>query len=244
MRLQTIAPLCGALLGAFACTAQAEVHLVFHPVVEFGEWEAEARGFVTRDTDPSLRADQVTEAEIAYGVTPYWWTELEMIFDKPPGETAALAAIASENVFQLTEQGEYFADFGLFAEYERSIGERIHEITLAPIVEKDFGLLQATANVFFTRKFGPDSTESEVEISEAAQLRYRWLPAFEPGIEYQSDPESRSVGPGIFGKIPLGNGRLKYQLVALFGLKNDSPDQTFRWTLEYEFGRSQARSPT
>jgi hypothetical protein len=239
MRLNTIAPLAGALLGAFACAdARADadaVNIVFHPIVEYGEKEAEVRGFVTHDSDPAKSGDAITKADVAYGITPRWWSELEFVWDKPAQQGTQFAAIATENVFQLTEQGEYFADFGLFAEYERAVHENINEIVLAPIVQKQVGPILATANLFLSREFGTDAESSKLEKTWAAQAIWRGDERFEPGIEYYGAANNGQVGPGLFGTIRFGSNKLKWQAVALFATTQSAPDETFRWGLEYEF---------
>lgn len=216
-------------------SALAGVNIVFHPIVEMGEWELEARGFVQQDEDPAKDGLQVIKADIAYGVNAWWWTELEFIAEKAPGSSLELEAIASENVFQFSDQGEYFADFGGFFEYERETEHDVNEIVFGPIVQKDWGALQGTANLFFERQFGSDATEHELEVLGAGQLKYRAAQAWQPGVEYYGDENSQNFGPGLFGGFKLGGNKLKYEVVALFGLTDASADNTFRWLLEYEF---------
>ena len=215
--------------------AAAAINKVFSPVVEWGEKEIELRGFFTRDSDPAKNALRVDKFDLALGVTQWWFTELEFVFVREPGQKEDLEAIASENVFQLSEQGEYFADFGLFFEYERELGAKVHEILVGPIVQKQFGSWVATANIFFERKFGSEATEKEIETKTAVQLKYRLSESFEPGVEYYGEAEDRNLGPAAFGKVKLGQTKLKWQAAWLFGLTDTAADNSIRWMLEYEF---------
>ncbi len=213
----------------------AGVNKVFSPLVEYGELEFELRGFFTQDADPARDGLQVNKADLAYGVTPTWFTELEFVFEHPPGGDHELEAIASENVFQLTEQGEYFADFGLFAEYERELEHDVNEVVLGPIVQKQWGSWLGTANLFFERQFGSEALEHELETQSAVQLKYRLVGTFEPGLEYYGDENSQNAGPAAFGLLRLNHGKLKWQAAWLFGLTGASPDNSLRWMFEYEF---------
>lgn len=213
----------------------AVVNKVFKPTVEYGEKEIELRGFFTQDADPLKDNAQVNKFDIAWGATQWWFTELEFVWEKEPGGSNELAAIASENVFQLSEQGQYFADFGFFFEYEREWKAKVHEIVLGPIVQKQFGQWLGTINVFFERKFGPEVVEREIETKTAAQLKYRLSPFFEPGIEYYGEEEDMNLGPAAFGQVKLGSTKLKWQAAWLFGLTDVAADNSIRWMLEYEF---------
>jgi hypothetical protein len=213
----------------------AAVNKVFYPIVEPGEVEIELRGFVVQDADPARDGLQVNKADLAYGVTPRWFTELEFVFERLPGQSQELEAIASENVFQLTEQGEYFADFGLFAEYERVIGAKVHEIVLGPIVQKQFDQWLATANLFFEQQFGSEKTETGIEMKSGLQLKYRLSEGFEPGLEYYGYENDQNAGPAAFGLVRMGQNKLKWQAAWLFGLTDVSADNSVRWMLEYEF---------
>ncbi len=43
------------------------------------------------------------------------------------------------------------------------------------------------------------------------------------------------IGPAFFGQVALGaRDKLKYDGAILFGLNNNTPDTTVRFTLEYE----------
>ena len=60
--------------------------------------------------------------ELGTGLTPWWHSELELGFDRAPGinEPTLLTQAVWENMFQLTEPGEQFADVGFYFEYGQS----------------------------------------------------------------------------------------------------------------------------
>jgi hypothetical protein len=50
------------------------------------------------------------------------------------------------------------------------------------------------------------------------------------------DRRSHSVGPAVFGKLPIGNHQaIKYNAAWLLGKSNATPDRTLRMQIEYEF---------
>jgi hypothetical protein len=64
--------------------------------------------------DPhASRSDEYT-AELEYGVTSWWQTELELEFERDPGPGQAtyFNQVTSENLFQFTERGQYWLDAG------------------------------------------------------------------------------------------------------------------------------------
>jgi hypothetical protein len=92
-----------------------------------------------------------------------------------------------------------------------------------------------TTNFLVEKKFGSDNTEHEVELLGAAQLKYRYSPSLEPAIEYYGDESTHAVGPVLLGKTRWGNTPVKWEIGALAGLNDDTPDFTLRWLLEWEF---------
>ena len=223
------------LLLLIKLPAAAEVNKIFYPTVVEGEREIEVRGFNAPHADP----EQINKADVAYGLTPWWFSELEFEFEKAPGQSNHLNAIASENVMQLTEAGQYFADFGMFWEYERDelmAHDVVHKIVLGPIVSKEIGRWQGTANLFAEREFGPDAGTSSLKWNNAFQLKYRMHELFEPGAEYYAASDGQNLGPAVLSQFRWGTRQtLKTQFSYLWGLTRDAAPTTFRWMFEYEF---------
>ena len=68
------------------------------------------------------------------------------------------------------------------------------------------------------------------------QTRYRGNAAFEPGVEIYAGQDSRGIGPVLQGSIITGSRKsLHWEAGGIFGLGKSSPDNTWRFLLEYEF---------
>ena len=140
-----------------------------------------------------------------------------------------------EAKWQLTEQGEFWADWGMLFELEREANEDIWEFVTAVLVEKEWGKWSGAANFFVVNERGSD-INNELETKLNVQARYRYSRAFEPAIEFYSGQDTLGLGPAFLGQLSMGNGkRLKWEAGAIFGLDNDSPNQTLRFLLEFEF---------
>lgn len=213
------------------------------PAVEYGEREIELRYGTASPTD-DVRQSAAALA-FGYGVTTWWATELAGKWHR--SEATSFDEIEWENRFQLTEPGEYFADFGLLVEIERPRDHAEgYELRIGPLMQKDFGPVQANFNVLVERHYR--ATEPErTELGYEWQLRYRYRPAFDfgaqgfggvgPWNDWSSAREQQHIaGPAIFGKFGLGGRHvLKYDAAVLFRLSDAAPATTVRGQLEYEF---------
>src|SRR5436309_6034090 len=131
-----VAALCNT--GHFAISPAAADHKVYSPYVEEGVLEFEARGHRTIDRKSDKNDQQTQIYEIAYGVNSWWYTSLFGVLDKQPGEGFRYSATAWENIFQLTPQGKYWADVGLYFEYRKShLPSEPGEIETKLLLEKD-----------------------------------------------------------------------------------------------------------
>jgi len=219
-------------------------HIVYSPIVEEGEKAIELRGHYDFDENDSLDGGQAYKIEFEWAPFSRWLTELLVKYEREPGENLEATEIASENVFQLTEQGKYWMDFGLLAEYVYSLeddGEDAIEIGL--LGQKDFGRNEVRLNVIFEQEL---ESGADLEMEYRWQYRYRRNERFEPGVEMYgglgewgesgsfSDHEQQ-LGPAMYGKFRTGTAALNYEVAALFGLTDESPDATVRFMLEYEF---------
>jgi hypothetical protein len=216
---------------------------VFVPTVVQGELELELLGgYQWWHNNEEDRLRQLV-GEIGYGFTSWWKSELGIGTTRLPNESYKLDEIEWENIFALTEPGQYWLDLGLFAEFARDYAEGRNAIKLGPMFQKEFGSLQANLNVLFERQLG-SGAESGAEIGYQWQLKWRGDPRFEPGLQgfgtlgrtndfgHQTDA---NIGPAFFGYIPTGQrSKLKYDAAVLFGLNKNTPDTTLRFQIEYE----------
>ncbi len=207
---------------------------VYSPHVEAGETEFEVRTEITDHTDNSDNKTQ-TKLEIGRAITPHWLTEWVAEFEREEGNTRA-SAIELENIFQLSEPGEYSVDFGLLLEVEKAlISGEPNEIVAGLLLEKDWGNLTATANINVEKQFG-DNHEAEIEKIVNARLLWRYQPTLQPALETFLAEEEKQAGPMIYGVLELAHHhKLKYDAGILLGLNNDSPDRVWRINFEYEF---------
>jgi len=214
--------------------ADAEIGRVYHPYVEPLEREFELRANVVDDTGHDRHKDQ--KYWLAYGFSPLerWFVEAYLIADKENGESLEVSGFELEALWQLTEQGEYWADWGLLFEVEREISDDAWEHAMAGLVEKEFGPTSLAANLYLIYEYG-SGIDNELETMAALQWRWRYREWFEPAIEYYKGDELNAAGPVALGMARFGRQKLKWELGPIFGLDSTTPDVTWRALLEYEF---------
>jgi hypothetical protein len=235
----------------------ADYH-VFSPYeIDLGELEIEHNGDAVFDRRPDQRGATSYTTELGTGLTPWWHSELELGFDRAPGDDqpTLLTQAVWENMFQLTEPGEQFADVGFFFEYGQSTttghNAAANEITFGPVIAKDIGRTTHTLNLFFTRQLGPDQTSQGLDLSYAWQSRWNiWTP-LSPAVEVYGDAGTLGNSPSLsrqqllagpvgvgllhLNELGLGHaGNLKYEIGWLFGATPATARGTLRWRLEVE----------
>lgn len=221
------------LLLALTSTSQA-AHVVYSPIVEGGETEIEVMMDYISDSSSPDDGTQIYYFEVAHGVNDRWMTELLIEYVDPNNGSMQAEAVEWENIFQLTEQGQYFADFGLFLELERSLENNSpDEIVAGLLVEKEFGKLTGVVNILAEKEFG-ENAESAVEGFGSAQLRWRYAPKLEPTLEAYVSEYNTRIGTLINGKLAAGENKFGYSLGVLWGADQDTAD-TVRAMIEYEF---------
>jgi high-affinity iron transporter len=214
---------------------------VYNPYVEKGELEIEARYGYAIDDDGDVDGEWKQKYAVGYGVTDFWFTEFYGKWEKKgdSGADIEFTAIEWENKFQLTNPGEYWADFGGILEYVHNTDGGADKVEVKGLVAKDVGKFSHTVNVIVERELGEKSS-GDTEFGTAFNSRYRYSPQFEPGIEmYNSfgdfegdfDDHKHMIGPVAQGKI-LGN--VGYDAGVLFGISDAASDATVKLILEYE----------
>lgn len=218
---------------------------VFYPNVVKGEFEFENRAFDTFDSDPSRGNTRNVTSEFAYGITDYWQAEIENEFEKGSQDKWRYHALGFENVFQLTEPGENYLDVGFFAEYEIAMQRGNSDgFIFGPILQKQFGRLLVTANLFVAADLGGNEPE-DPQFNYALEAKYLLTPLFQPGFQIYGAPgafsgfnrfsqQDNRAGPVIFGQFSTAPGKIKYEAGYLVGLTHDSPSGTLKFLLEYE----------
>lgn len=227
--------------------AGGPVPTVYSPIVSYREWELELRTG-SQDWARSTDGEQATVLGVGVGVAPRWFTEVVAEVTRTPGRASRVEALEWENILQLTEQGRYWLDAGLYAgyEYNRLEGER--ELELGPMLQKEVGRSVFNLNLILARHLEPRAPGAEphhTELDYAAQWRWRTRSAYiSPGVQAfgslgrvdRPDHQGLRAGPALFGEASLGGGRkFAYGAAVLAGISRDAPDLTVKFELEYEF---------
>ena len=236
-----------ALFGLVHSEPALATHKVYSPNVEYGETEIEFRGHTTFDDRTAKDDQQKYIIEVGHGFTDYWFSSVFGEIEKEQNGEMEYEATAWENIFQLTDQGQYWLDVGLYIEYEyahESYNNDKAEIKL--LLEKASGSWVHTFNIIFERQLGsnaPDETEQGYAWRTALLVSKQFEPALEiygstgeVGRPHHGKDQDHRAGPVIGGTINLGNkDKLAYEAGYLFGLTDAAPDGTLKFSLEYEF---------
>lgn len=224
-------------------SANAHALNVYSPYVEKGIMEIESENrfdFDDRSSEDNFRQHKF---EFGYGLTSKWKMEIIGELEKENQRGYEYSATEVENIFQLTEVGQYWADVGVLASYEfahpTGSSDKIEAFLL---VAKNFNNFTTMANIGFEQEVGNNSNNNpEGEIKWMAKYNYTQM--LNPGVEYYGefgeisnsdgyDSQKHRLGPVIYGK--LGHG-IKYETGVLFGISQAAEDYAFKVNLEYEF---------
>ncbi len=243
------------LLAAAALALPALAHAdpdeyVNVPTVEYGEREIDLK-YGTRRFDDARDRESAGSIGFGWGATPRWFTEAYFKYHKEEGDRTRYDELEWENKFQLTETNKYPVDLGLLTEIEvpRARAEGRYIVKLGPLVQFDTGALRWNTNVFVERAFQSRTEEPhETELRYQAQVTYRLPNGMDVGAQAfgdlgpwndwaPRDEQSHRIGPAVFGKVKLGEGRraIRYNAAWLFGASKAAADNGFRLQVEYEF---------
>lgn len=222
-------------------------HKVYSPTVELGETELEFRGHTTFDDQSAKDDQQKYIIEIGHGFTEYWFSSVFGEIEKEVNGEMEYEATAWENIFQLTEPGEYWLDMGIYFEYEYAHESYNNDkVEFKLLLEKATGNWVHTVNVIFERELGSNAP-GETELAYAWRSANLMGKSFEPALEIygktgelgspnHSEAQDHRAGPVISGQFKLGNtDKFVYEVGYLFGLTDAAPDGTLKFGLEYEF---------
>ncbi len=223
------------IMPVFALADGISIDKVYHPYVQPLEREIEARSLYLNDGNDLLDGTKLYRLGFGKSFSERILAELYVIGADEPGRNLSLDAYELELKWQLTEQGEFFADWGLLFELEAERDQHNWEYGTTLLVEKEFGRWTGALNLSVIYEWG-SNIRNEWETGLATQWRYRYSPAFEPAIELYSGDQSKGLGPVALGAVRFAEGRkLRWELGLIFGLDSESPDQTLRAMLEFEF---------
>ncbi|PKI17932.1 hypothetical protein CXF71_01620 [Colwellia sp. 12G3] len=231
--------LIGSFLSAvliFSNTALADgivVDKVYHPYVLPNEREVEWRMLAQRENGVSNDLAQ----RFAYGqsVTDNLMLEFYVLGERDSNDNFTLSAYEIEARWMMTEQGQYWADWGMLFEVEKEHQENNWEVTSGVIMEKEFGRTSLTLNAFLIYEWG-DTIEDEMETEFRLQYRFRHLEQFQPAIEVYSGENYLGIGPAFMGVQRFsGQKQLKWEAAFITGINSESQGHILRLAIEYEF---------
>jgi hypothetical protein len=219
-------------IGTWCHAAGVAIDKVYLPYVQPLEKELEYRMLSSNSG-----GEQSSQHKLGYGasVTESWFAEVYLIGEKTD-EEFILSDYEVEAKLQLTEQGEFYIDWGLLFELEKSAnGLDVWEASTGILAVKSFRKISVVANAFLVQEWGRD-IENEFEQKGALKMRYRLQPEFEPGIELYAGNGGAAIGPVIMGRIKVASQqKLFWQLGMLFDNDNQGSQRVFQLQLEYEF---------
>lgn len=228
---------CNALLlmVIVTCNVFADgmvVDKVYHPYVTANEREFEWR-FMSSQTDDSNLLTQ----RLGYGHAI--WEDVAIEFyvlgARNEQNNFELSGYEVETRWMITQQGQYWADWGTVFEFEKQKAQDNYEASVGLIFEKEFGRTSLTMNLFAIHEWG-DTIASEWESEFRLQYRYRYLPSIQPSIEIYSGEDFFGIGPGFMGVYRIeGQQQIKWDAGFITELAHSGKNHTFRFAIEYEF---------
>lgn len=231
----------GLVLASLLCPVAAladgsTIGKVYHPYVEQLEWELEWR--MTHENENPVTGDKRRQSHLlglGHAFSEYWFAEAYLIGERSSEHSLDIRAYELELLWQLSEQGEYFVDYGLMFELEKENSLDVWEYSTVLLLEKEFGRFSATANLGVTYEWGEDIA-NEWETSLSLQGRYRYSPRFEPAVEFYSAQDTLGVGPVLTGMERVGRLQaIRWEAGVIVGIDGDTADYTVKAVLEYEF---------
>jgi len=234
-QLRWVSGLTAVCFGSLALADGLVIDKIYHPYVQPLEEEFEWRSSM-QDRQPGA-ADHLRVHRLGYArsLGDRWFGELYLVGQGSDETGFDVEAYELEARRQLTEQGQYWADWGLMFDAEKAAHYDAWEFSTGLLAEKEWGRWSGTANFRLRQEWGSDISD-ELEARLGLQARYRYSPSFEPALEYYGGEDTRGIGPVALGVVRLGSGlRLGWEAGAIFGLDHSSPDLTLRFLLEFEF---------
>ena len=213
--------------------------IVYSPYVTEGQSEVELRAHQQFDPNPEGDGERAYLIALAHSFTSWWHAEVYLgSYERDPGGPNFLQGYEFENIFQLTDQGRYWADLGFIASYgvnEPSGGKNVVEF--GPLVEKHSGPVDQRLNLVWKKAVGA-AADRHYEFRGSYGASYQISSMLQPGFEayYRPGDDARQIGPALDGDIATSGGNeLEYHVAYLLGLNQGAPNGTLALRLEFEF---------
>ncbi|GLX77093.1 hypothetical protein tinsulaeT_04330 [Thalassotalea insulae] len=171
-----------------------------------------------------------------YSMSEYVTVELYLLGERElDTDDFGLAGYEFETRWMLTDQGQYWADWGLLFEVEKEHINDNWEVATGLLVEKEFGKTSLTVNLFAIYEWG-HTRENEWESEARIKLRYRYTPMLQPAIELYAGEDFLGIGPAFQGIHRYkGQKQLKWEAAFISEITQSGKDHTLRFAIEYEF---------
>jgi len=212
------------------------VDKVYHPYVLPNEREVEWR-LISHQKGTSTDGFNTLGQRFAYGQALSENIMLEGYLVGKRNELGdfSLSAYEIEMRWMLTDQGQYWADWGVLVEIEKEHQANTWELTSGVLIEKEFGRTSLTVNAFIVYEWG-EGIINEMETEFRLKYRYRYIEELQPAIELYSGENYLGIGPAFMGIYRFnGQKQLKWEVAFITGLNNESKDHILRAAIEYEF---------
>ena len=238
-----------AIMGLNPHDVQAATFKTYSPNTEAGEVELEVYSHTTFDNASSKAGNDKYKFEAGYGVRENWFTAIYGEIEKnKTSNKNEYVATGWENIITLTEQGKYWADVGVYLEYEvNNETGGADKIETKLLVEKQHGDFVHSFNLILERQIGSNATNA-TEYGYAWRSKWEFSPQLAAGIEAYgefgeidhpnpSNQQQHRAGPVVYGEFGKGqNGsKFKYEIGYLVGLTDATSDGSIKGVLEYEF---------
>ena len=234
----TILAIAVFLLGIPSANADGPVvDKVYHPYVLPLETEVEWR-FTANERNKDLGEEKDTLSQrIGYGrsLSENVTIEVYVVGERSHDTEFKLEGYEVEVRWMITEQGEYAVDWGMLFEVEKQHNFDNWEVKTGILAETEIGKGSITANLFALYEFG-ETLDNEFETELSLQYRYRLRPGFQPAVELYAGEDYLGIGPAFMGIHRFEKQKqIKWEVGIIFGLTNESSDNTVRIAIEYEF---------
>jgi len=226
-----------AMLLVMAQTRADEpiVDKVYDPYVNLLDREIEYRAIAQNDNDNKFDGVQIHRLGLGMTWSDRLFSEAYLIGEKANADSLSVVGYELETKWQMTEQGEYWADWGLLFELSAKHNSDIWEYGTTVLMSKEWGRWVTTTNLGLIYEWGND-VDNEFETTLSVQSRYRLTRGFEPALELYLGQYSKGLGPVFTGNVRTGGKtKLHWELGVILGLDSNSVDETYKGLLEFEF---------
>lgn len=222
------------MLQPFLVVADDVVDKVYHPYVLPFEKDIEWR-FMSRQNDSGN--DLLQRIAFGHALSENLITEVFLVGERGDTGDFNLSSYELELRWMLTEQGQYWLDWGMLLELEKHHTRKEWEASIGLLNEKQWGKTSLTTNLIVKYLWGSDRIQKDnTEAELRMKWRYRLRPSLQPALELYTDRNFMGLGPSLMGEARFSpRRRLQWEVAFITGLNGESKDHTLRAALEYKF---------